>query len=157
MMYLMPWLVSRFGNLKVLIAGLTIAIMGTSWLSQISIDSQFFPQIFFPLIIMGIGAGMVFLPLTSFGLSGVDSRDSGAASGLINVAQQTGCSLGLAVLITVFEAVNRSASPSKQQFAHAISVSITGSAVFITAALVVVFLWFLPARRTVQEPARKVA
>nr|WP_281365856.1 MFS transporter [Paenibacillus frigoriresistens] len=143
MMYLMPWLVSRFGNLKVLITGLIIAIIGTSWLSQISVDSQFFPQIFVPLIIMGMGAGMIFQPLTSFGLSGVDSRDSGAASGLINVAQQTGCSMGLAILITVFEAVNRSASPLTQQFAHAISVAIMGSAVFITAALVIVLIWFL--------------
>lgn len=157
MMYLMPWLVSRFGNLKVLITGLIIAIIGTSWLSQISVDSQFFPQIFVPLIIMGIGAGMIFQPLTSFGLSGVDSRDSGAASGLINVAQQTGCSMGLAILITVFEAVNRSALPLKQQFAHAISVSIMGSVVFITAALVVVLLWFLPSRSTVKEPVRRAA
>ncbi|QGQ99958.1 MFS transporter [Paenibacillus psychroresistens] len=157
MMYLMPWLITRFGNLKVLIAGLIIAIIGTSWLSQISADSQFFPQIFIPLLIMGMGAGMVFLPFTSFGLSDVDSRDSGAASGLINVAQQTGSSLGLAVLITVFEAVNRSAVPSKQHFAHAISVSIMGSAVFITVSLVVVLVWFLPARKAVQVAARNAA
>jgi EmrB/QacA subfamily drug resistance transporter len=157
MMYVMPWLIARFGNLKVLMAGLIIAIIGTSWLSQISADSHFFPQMFFPLIIMGIGAGMVFLPLTSFGLSGIESRDSGAASGLINVAQQAGCSLGLAILITVFETVNRSAPPSKQQFAHAISVSLMGSIAFITISLVVVFIWFLPALKTSKAPATKAA
>ncbi|OPH47833.1 MFS transporter [Paenibacillus ferrarius] len=158
MMYLMPWLIAQFGNLKVLTTGLIIAIIGTSWISQISADSHFFPQIFFPLIVIGIGSGMVILPFTSFGLSGVDSRDSGAASGLINVAHQTGCSMGIAVLVTVFEAANGSAdSTSGQHFAHAISVSIMGSAVFIAASLVVVLIWFLPARRAVKKSVLETA
>ncbi|CAM4294862.1 EmrB/QacA subfamily drug resistance transporter [Paenibacillus endophyticus] len=152
MMYLMPSLIARFGNLKVLVVGLIIAIMGTSWLSQISTDSQFFPQIFLPLMVMGIGAGTVFLPLTTIGLSGVDSRDSGAASGLINVAHQTGSSLGIAILITVFEAARLSTVlPSKQDFAHASSVVIVGSTAFIAASLVVVLFCFLPKRGAVKE------
>ncbi|WP_141692576.1 MFS transporter [Paenibacillus pectinilyticus] len=156
MMYVMPTLIARYGNLKVLIAGMIIAIIGTSWLSsEISIQAHFFPQLFFPLIIMGMGAGMIFLPLTSFGLTDINPNDAGAASGLINVSQQIGCSLGLAVLITIFEAVNRpaSASPSnEEQFAHAISISITGSAIFITTSLIVVLLLFLPVRKTNREP-----
>jgi EmrB/QacA subfamily drug resistance transporter len=152
MMYLMPWLISRIGNLRVLVVGLIIAVMGTSWLSQLSIDTHFFPQIFLPLMVMGIGSGMVFLPFTTIGLSSVDSRDSGAASGLINVAHQTGSSLGIAVLITVFEAANRSAAlPLKQQFAHATSAALMGSAIFIAASLVVVLFWFHPKRSAVKE------
>ncbi|AJY78031.1 MFS transporter [Paenibacillus beijingensis] len=153
MLYLMPRLVHRFGNIKVLIAGLLLAIIGTAWMSQIvSIHVQFFPQMFILLAIMGIGTGMALQPFTSLGLSDVDSRDTGAASGLINVAHQSGSSLGLAVLITVFDAAIRTTGqPSKLQFAHAISDSILGSAVFITSALVATLFYLLPAH----QPARK--
>ncbi|MDQ0897439.1 EmrB/QacA subfamily drug resistance transporter [Paenibacillus sp. V4I7] len=147
MMYAMPSLVARFGNARVLISGLVIAIAGTSWLSLISADSSFFPDLFFPLIVMGFGAGMIFQPFTTLGLSGVEAKDAGAASGLVNVAHQTGSSLGLAVLISVFEAVKRSGDASATSFTHAISVSIGGSVLFLTASLVVVLILVLPANR----------
>lgn len=148
MMYVMPSLVTRFGNVKVLVAGLTVAIAGTSWLSLISADSSFFPDLLFPMIVMGAGAGMVFQPFTTLGLSGVQTRDAGAASGLVNVAHQTGASLGLAVLIAVFEAANRSAKPSSLEFAHGVSVALKGSAVFLAVSLMVVLVLLLPAGRT---------
>ncbi|WP_246072972.1 MFS transporter [Paenibacillus dokdonensis] len=159
MMYVMPSLVSRFGNVKVLIFGLVIAIAGTSWLSLISANSSFFPNLFFPLVIMGGGAGMIFQPFTTLGLSSVETKDAGAASGLVNVAHQTGSSLGLAVMITVFEAASRSAVPSDTSFAHAISVSIGGSVIFLAASLATVLTLLLPAdraKRTVvqMEPRR---
>ncbi|MGO4498321.1 MFS transporter [Paenibacillus sp. 2RAB27] len=147
MMYAMPTLLARFGHAKVLIAGLIIAITGTSWLSLISADSSFLPQLFFPLIVMGGGAGMIFQPFTTLGLSGVEAKDAGAASGLVNVAHQTGASLGLAVLIAVFETTNRQEVPSDMTFAHAISVSLVGSAVFLTASLLAVLFLLLPADR----------
>lgn len=158
MMYAMPRLVARFGNAKVLVAGLVVAIAGTIWLSRLSADSSFFPDLFFPLIVMGAGAGLIFQPFTTLGLSGVEVRDAGAASGLVNVAHQTGASLGLAVLIAVFEAANRPMKPAGSAFAHAISVSITGSAVFLAASLLVVLILLLPAgspRRSAASETRK--
>ena len=47
------------------------------------------------------------MPLTTAALDGVDPRDAGAASGLVNVMQQLGGSLGLAVLVTVFGSTSR--------------------------------------------------
>ncbi|AIQ12941.1 MFS transporter [Paenibacillus durus] len=154
MMYLIPGLVQRYGNRKVLMSGLLLSIIGTLWLSRIvSVQAQFFPQMFILLTVMGIGAGMVFQPLTVLGLSDVDPQDNGAASGLINVAHQSGSSLGLAILISVFDAAIRTDQPSKMHFAHAISSSILGSVVFITAALVVTLLCFLPARQSIRKQA----
>ncbi|HBS44657.1 MAG TPA: hypothetical protein DEA91_09740 [Paenibacillus sp.] len=83
MMYAMPWLVSRYGNAKVLISGILIVIIGMSCMSQISTDLKFSQSILIPMIVLGMGAGTVFIPFTSFGLSGVDPRDAGAASGLV--------------------------------------------------------------------------
>jgi hypothetical protein len=49
--------------------------------------------------------GMSFVSLTTAGLAGVAPSEAGAASGLINVMQQLGAALGLAVLVTVFDTV----------------------------------------------------
>lgn len=152
MMYVMHGLVQRFGNSKVLMAGLLIAIIGTLWLSRIiSVQGHFFPEMFILLAIMGIGAGMVFQPLTAMGLTDVEPQDTGAASGLINVAHQSGASLGLAVLITVFNLSSHTDQPSNLQFAHAISNSLLGSVIFIIAALAATLLCLLPKRQVRQK------
>lgn len=156
MMFLIPGLVRLYGNRIVLTAGMLLAIAGTLWMSLIlSGQTTFFPHMFILLSVMGAGSGMVFQPLTAMGLSGVDPRDSGAASGLINVAHQSGSSFGLAILITVFNGTMHADHPSKVQFAHAVSHSIGGSAVFLAAALAAVLLCFLPARATAGERTKQ--
>ncbi|WP_336773081.1 MFS transporter [Paenibacillus sp. MMO-58] len=154
MMYIIPGLVRRYGNIKVLSAGLIIAIIGTLLLSRmVSAQTSFFPDLFILLAIMGIGAGMVFQPLTAMGLTGVQPQDSGAASGLVNVAHQSGASLGLAVLITVFNTSIRIEQPSASEFAHAISNSILGSVFFIVSALLVTFICFASVRQLTRKRA----
>jgi hypothetical protein len=70
--------------------------------------------------------------------------DAGAASGLVNVAQQLGGSLGLGILVTVFSAASGSSASSALQarddLAHAVGTALTGSAVFLALALGVVLL-----------------
>ena len=56
------------------------------------------------MMLLGLGIGTAFTPMTSFGIAGVEPRDAGAASGLVNVSQQMGGSVGLGVLVTVFAA-----------------------------------------------------
>ncbi len=93
--------------------------------------------------------GIAFAPLTSAGIAGVAPADAGAASGLLNVAQQLGASLGLGILITVFAAATRSAADhplagasaqleTRHELAHAVATALTGSAVFLLLALAVV-------------------
>lgn len=148
MMYAIPGLLRRYGNVRVLGAGLVLAIAGTLWLSRIvAVQAPFFPDMFFLMAIMGIGAGMAFQPLTAMGLAGVGPQDSGAASGLVNVAHQCGASVGLAVLVTVFRASGNAAQPTDAQFAHAISGAMLGSVLFVAAALAVTLISMAPARQ----------
>ena len=58
------------------------------------------------MVLIGAGMGISFVSLTSASLADVDPEDAGAASGLVNVSQQLGGALGLAVLVTVFDAVH---------------------------------------------------
>ncbi|MDR6879869.1 MFS transporter [Bacillus sp. 3255] len=146
MVYAVPGLLKRFGSSRVLIGGVLVAIVGMIWISRITVDTAYFPNIAIPLIILGIGAGVVFIPLTSSGIAGVAPNEAGAASGLVNVAHQMGASLGLGILITVFESASHmaagGAAKNDQAFvlAHGAAAAITGSAIFLTLALAAILV-----------------
>jgi len=93
--------------------------------------------------------GLPFVTVTVLALSEVGPQDSGAASSLVNVTQQVGGSLGLAVLVTVFGTASRNAaahptpgaSPQAQQIlAHGIGSAFTAAAVFIACALILALI-----------------
>jgi EmrB/QacA subfamily drug resistance transporter len=148
-----PRVAARIGDLPLLIGGLVVAVTGMAWLSQITADTAYLPGIGVPLLIMGLGIGAAFTPLTSAGIAGVGQADAGAASGLVNVAHQLGGAVGISVLVTVFAgAGGRDGSP--HELAHAIGTALNGSVVCIALALaVVVVVMWRPSLRTLTEPA----
>ncbi|HEV3171479.1 MAG TPA: MFS transporter [Actinocrinis sp.] len=137
---IVPRLAHRFGDTRLLISGLVLALAGMVWTSRISAGTQYFPQLAVPMLLLGLGMGIAFIPLTSQGIAGVAQEDSGAASGLVNAFHQVGGSLGIAVLITVFGTASRHADKTQptNAFAHAVAESLTGSSVFLALALAVV-------------------
>jgi MFS family permease len=94
-------LVTRVGFKPVLIAGLAFVAAGLVWFSQVSVGGSFFADILGPSLLAAIGLGLSFVPVTIAAVSGVEERESGLASGLINTTQQVGGALGLAVLATL--------------------------------------------------------
>jgi EmrB/QacA subfamily drug resistance transporter len=104
-------LVERFGERPVMIAGVALSTLGLYWLTGLSADSGYL-SVLGPLILVGLGNGSAFVPLTSAALNGVQPHHAGAASGLVNVMQQVGAALGLAVLVTVFGSASRDAASS---------------------------------------------
>jgi hypothetical protein len=137
-----PRLVGRFGNARLLAAGALLTLIGMVWLSRISAGSDYVTGVALPLVILGLGAGLTFGPLTAAGISGVEPADAGAASGLVNVAHQVGGSLGIGVLITVFTAATPHAA-TVQGLAHGVSTTVAGSAVLDGLALLVILATML--------------
>jgi EmrB/QacA subfamily drug resistance transporter len=146
-----PRLTPRVGSSRLLTGGMLLAVIGIAWLSRVSDGMDYFPGIAVPLALLGTGIGMALTPLTAAGIAGVASGDAGAASGLLNVAQQLGASLGLGILITVFASATRSGAEhppagasahaeASSELAHAVATSLTGSAVLLTLALAVVLV-----------------
>ncbi|HEX2308092.1 MAG TPA: MFS transporter [Jatrophihabitantaceae bacterium] len=99
----------RFDPQRLMIVGLLFSTSGLWWLSHLSENSSYIALVA-PLLVFGLGNGLAFVPLTAAGLQGVAPADAGAASGLVNVMQQVGGSLGLAILVTVFGTASRHAS-----------------------------------------------
>jgi len=138
MMFVVPGLAARFGNARLLAAGVTVAFLGMAWLSRLSADTPYLTGIAIPLVILGIGAGAAFTPLTASGVAGVEPEDAGAASGLVNVAHQLGGSLGLGVLVTVFASSTPHALDPHDVLADRIASSLTVGATMLALALAVV-------------------
>jgi MFS family permease len=64
-----------------------------------------YSQIVLCLVLIGAGSGMTLVALTSASLADVEPEIAGAASGLVNVSQQLGAAVGLAVLVTIFNSL----------------------------------------------------
>lgn len=131
----LPRLASQVGDSRLLAGGLLLALLGMTWLSRISVGSDYVTQMALPMVLLGIGMGSVFTPLTTAGISGVADEDAGAASGLVNTAHQLGGTLGIGILISVFTAAGKG---GVSQLAEGVPAALTASAVLIALALVVV-------------------
>jgi predicted MFS family arabinose efflux permease len=94
-------LVGRLGSRALLVTGPLISAGGLLLLSRVHTDSSYALHIGLPGAIITFGIGMSFVPVTLSATGGVDPRDAGLASGLINTTRQIGGSLGLAVLLTI--------------------------------------------------------
>jgi EmrB/QacA subfamily drug resistance transporter len=70
-------------------------------LGGLSVDAHYASDILPFIVLMSLGMGMTFVPLTLTAVHGVGARDSGIGSGVLNTMQQVGGALGLATLSTV--------------------------------------------------------
>ena len=94
-------LVTRFGFKPILAAGMLVVALGLVWFSRVSVGGGFITDILGPSLLAAIGLGFGFVTSTIAAVSGVEEREQGLASGLINTSQQIGGALGLAVLSTI--------------------------------------------------------
>jgi EmrB/QacA subfamily drug resistance transporter len=146
-----PRLLPRFGPTRLMLAGMLPVIGGMAWLAQVSGQTTYLAGVLGPMLLIGTGMGIVFVPLTMVSLAGVAPADSGAASSMVNVMQQVGGSLGLAILVTVFGTAYRDAarqlapgvshaSAARQLLIHGMSAAFTVAAVFDVCVLLVILL-----------------
>ena len=105
-----PRLMARAGPRVMMIAGMVPVIIGMAWLSRVSPGTGYWTGVIGPMVLLGGGMGTVFVPLTTASLAGVQPADSGAASSMVNVMQQIGGALGLAVLVAVYGTSTRDAA-----------------------------------------------
>ena len=107
-------LVWRIGARRFLVLGPLFVASGLLWVSGVDATSSY-AQVFGPLVLVGLGMGLSFVPLTLNAVASVGGHQSGLASGLLNTSQQVGGSLGLATLVTV------AATATRDQLQHALT------------------------------------
>ena len=94
-------IVTRVGVKSVLVTGFAALAGALAYLSQISADGSYVVDLLPGFLLMAMGLGFSFVPISISALTGVGPAEAGLASGLINTSQQIGGALGIAALSTI--------------------------------------------------------
>ena len=104
--------VARIGPRRQLLIGLPVAALGLWWLSRATVGSGYLAHILGPGVLVGVGLGLSFVPMTMSATAGVPSAQAGLASGLLNTSRQVGGAVGLAAMATIAASVAHSQAPA---------------------------------------------
>jgi EmrB/QacA subfamily drug resistance transporter len=155
-------LLPRIGPRALMMTGLALAAGGLVWFTRLGVDSSYLGLVLPAEVMVSLGMGMAFVPMSSTALVGVEPKDAGVASALVNTTQQVGGSLGTALLntlaataATTYAATHaKSAVVARAAAVHGYTTAFTVSAVLLAAAAVVAGLLVQASRHQVQaEPA----
>ena len=81
--------------------GFLVAAVGMLLLTQLEIGSSYAALILPAQLLLGLGMGTAFMPAMSLATHGVEPRDAGVASAMVNTSQQVGGAIGTALLNTI--------------------------------------------------------
>jgi len=148
-------LVDRVSPKLLMVSGSVLSALGLIVMTQLGAGTPYV-EVLGGLVLIGSGMGLSFVSLTTASLAGVEPADAGAASGLINVMQQVGAALGLAVLVTVFDTVNHpgpaglgsgtanatgaAAAAARSALVHGLDITFWVGVAFAAAALAMVVI-----------------
>ncbi|MBB5937375.1 DHA2 family efflux MFS transporter permease subunit [Streptomyces zagrosensis] len=99
------WMTTHWGTRRSACLGLSLVAAGFLLLTRLGADTLFFPTIAVPLLLVGLGAGIAFTPITVAATSSVEPAMTGLASGLLNTTRQVSTALGIAILTAVANAL----------------------------------------------------
>jgi len=94
-------LTTKAGVKPVLATGMGLLAVGLILFTQISADGSYVADLLPGFLLIGVGLGFAFVPVSIAALSGATAKEAGLASGLINTNQQIGGAIGLAILISI--------------------------------------------------------
>jgi predicted MFS family arabinose efflux permease len=138
----------RTGPRGLMVAGLTMAALGLLWFSRLTPGSSYVTHVLVGEILVSIGMGITFVPMNSTSLFGVEEKDAGVASALVNTTQQVGGALGTALLNTIAASATvsylalrvHSVSNVRAGAVHGYTTAFEVSAALVAAAALVAWL-----------------
>jgi EmrB/QacA subfamily drug resistance transporter len=153
-------LLPRIGPRPIIAAGLLLGAIGLAWFTQIGPTTAYLTHVLPAEIIVSLGMGLAFVPLSSTALIGVSPEDAGVASAMVNTTQQIGGSLGTALLNTVaasatasYFVAHRLAVPNVAAgLVHGYTTAFTLSATLLAVAMVSTLLLVRASRAELPDP-----
>ena len=94
-------LTTRVGVKPVLVVGMASLTAGLVYFTQINVDGTYAADLLPGFLLVAVGIGFSFVPISIAALAGIEPHEAGLASGLINTSQQIGGALGIAALSTI--------------------------------------------------------
>jgi MFS family permease len=140
----------RFGAKPVLIAGLVLIAVGLVVFRRAPLDAAYAQDLLPVMVLLGVGAGLVFPSLMTLAMSAATPEDSGLASGLVNTTQLVGGALGLAVRATLSttrsDSLRAHGASSAVALTNGYHLAFTVAAVLVLAAIAIGVFLLRPAR-----------
>ncbi|MFJ8043079.1 MFS transporter [Kitasatospora sp. NPDC096147] len=142
-------MMTRVPSRNLVVPGLLLAAAGMAWLINLKVDSSYLTMVLPSELLLGFGMGLIFMPTMSLATLGVAPNETGAASAVINTAQQVGGSIGTALLNTIAASVTTTYLVSRnagdplvqaQGAVHGYSVATVVAMGILLAAAVIAFL-----------------
>lgn len=131
---------TRFGPRPVLLAGLTLIVVGLGLFGRAPAEGTYAVDVLPVMALLGVGFGLAMPALTGLAMAGVRQEDAGLASGLFNTTQVVGGALGLAVHSTLASGRTREALAAADGAVQALSdgyrLAFRTAAVVVAVALV---------------------
>jgi EmrB/QacA subfamily drug resistance transporter len=153
-------LVTRVGVKRVLVVGMVFLTAGLAYFTKVSVDGSYTGDLLPGFLVIAVGMGFSFVPISIAALAGVQPSEAGLASGLINTSQQVGGALGIAVLSSI--ATSRTGDEVAGGTAQALALTdgfhaafAAGTAVAVVGVLVALFV--VRGRDLAEQPAEAAA
>lgn len=105
------------------------------WLSGLSLDGGA-DDVFWPLILRGVGMGLIFVPLTNASMADLSAADVPQGTALFNLTRQLGGSLGIAIMATLLQRFTSSARSNLVTHMSAGDPEVTSRVALLTRAFV---------------------
>jgi EmrB/QacA subfamily drug resistance transporter len=157
-------LMPRTGARPLIPTGMVLGAIGMFYLTGLGPQSAYATHVLPALLTMGFGFGLIFAPAIATATLGVDAKDAGVASAMVNTSQQVGGSIGTALLSTLaVTATNTMIGDARPTQALLHSAAVHGyttafywsGSIFALGALITVLL--LRSKERVAAPARAEA
>jgi EmrB/QacA subfamily drug resistance transporter len=153
-------LVNRVGVKPVLVVGMAALTGGLVWFTQVSVAGSYWVDLLPGFLMVAVGLGFSFVPISIAALAGVQASEAGLASGLLNTSQQIGGALGIAALSAI--ATSTTTGDLKDGTAPALALTNGFQSAFVAGAIVglvgvLVSIFVVSRRDLVQEEVPEVA
>jgi DHA2 family multidrug resistance protein len=93
-------LVTKVNPKAILAFGIAVAGYSVHMMAQFNLQVDFI-TIFWPRVVLGIGMGFLFIPLTTMTMSSIRKEEMGNATGIFNLLRNLGGSFGVAFITTM--------------------------------------------------------
>ena len=116
-------LVPRFGAKPIVPVGMLFGASAMVWLTALDLKSSYAANVLPPLLLLGLGLGLIFAPAMSLATAGVAPNDAGVSSAMVNTSQQVGGSIGTSLLNTLATSAAAAYLVGRQHTAAAVAQS----------------------------------
>jgi EmrB/QacA subfamily drug resistance transporter len=149
-------LLARYGPMKLLIPGMTAAVVGLLWLSRSGVHANYAVAILPAFLLLGVGMSVSAVPLLTIAMADVPREDAGLASGIVNVSMWLASSAGLAVFGTLAASkskvlLSQGYSSSQSLVAGYHEAFFIGAILAALALLVIVAVLRAPAKEAIEN------